>query len=382
MSLPHGLNWAMQSRFAGAGLLKAVLEVSGVMRKVMSIVMGCLALSTIVAADEEPFADAIQTVFDERFVEFVAADSRVEILAPDAGQDIGWAEGPLWVADLDSLLFSDVANDTIYRWNEATGVTTYLRPSGHPADDAGHAWRGSNGLGVDGDGNLILAQQSNRTLSRMRATLQNPAPDYEVLVERYRGQKLNSPNDLVVNAAGDIYFTDPPYGLSGFENSPDIELGFFGVFRLTRQGDLSTVSKALEKPNGLALSADQRTLYVSNSDDDAPQIVAIDLDAEGNSIGSRLFFDARSLVTDGAGSTDGMAMYPGDMLFTSIPNGVGILSPQGELLGKIALGQVTNLAFDASFNYLYITTPNRLLRLRIKAGPGFPAATHSVPEDE
>jgi gluconolactonase len=235
--------------------------------------MGCLALATIVAANEEPFANATKTVFDEHFYEFVAADSRVEILAPVSGQDIGWAEGPLWVADLNSLLFSDVANDTIYRWDEATGLTIYLYPSGHPADDAGHAWRGSNGLGVDHHGNLILAQQSNRTLSRMRTSLQNPAPDYEVLVERYRGQKLNSPNDLVVNAAGDIYFTDPPYGLSGFENSPDIELGFFGVFRLSRQGQMSIISKTLEKPNGLALSADQRTLYVSNSDDAAPQKV-------------------------------------------------------------------------------------------------------------
>jgi len=349
------------------------------MQKVVSILMGCLALSTIAVADEDPFIDAKQTVLDERFYEFIAADSRIEVLAPDTGQDIGWAEGPVWVASLDSLLFSDVANDTIYRWNEATGVTLYLRPSGHPADDSGHAWRGSNGLGVDHEGNLILAQQSNRTLSRMRAALQNPAPDYEVLVERHRGQKMNSPNDLVVNAAGDIYFTDPPYGLSGFENSPDIELGFFGVFRLTREGDLSVVSKTLEKPNGLALSADQQTLYVSNSDEATPQIVAIDLDADGDSIGSRLFFDARELVADGAGSTDGMAMYPGDILFTSIPNGLGILSPQGELLGTISLGQVTNLAFDAAFNYLYITTPNRLLRLKVKPGQGSSAIPHSAP---
>jgi gluconolactonase len=187
-------------------------------------------------------------------------------------------------------------------------------------------------------------------------------------VERYRGQKINSPNDLLVSAAGDIYFTDPPYGLSGFENSPDIELGFFGVFRLTQQGSLAVVSETLEKPNGLALSADQRTLYVSNSNDDRPQIVAIDLDAGVESSPSRLFFDAQDLVADGAGSTDGMAMYPGDILFTSIPNGLGILSPQGKLLGKIALGQVTNLAFDASYDYLYITTPNRLLRLKVKSG--------------
>ena len=342
------------------------MEVLEPLRKIVAVLVCCLLLSIAVIAGEERFIDAKQTVFDERFYQFIDVDSRVEVLGPDAGPDFGWAEGPVWVESLKSLLFSDLAHDTIYRWNEATGVTVYLHPSGHAVDDSGHAWRGANGLAVDGQGHLIMAQQSNRTLARMRPVTQNPAPDFEILAERYRGQKINSPNDLLVNSAGHIYFTDPPYGLAGFANSPDMELDFFGVFRLTQQGQLVLVSKALEKPNGLALSADQRTLFVSNSSADMPRIVAIDLDAEGISIGIRLFFDARDLVADGSGSTDGMAMYPGDFLFVSIPNGLGILSPQGQLLGKIALGQVTNLAFDTSFNYLYVTTPGRLLRLKVK----------------
>jgi len=336
------------------------------MKFIVLTLLGWLLLSPGVIANDEPFFAAQMTVFDERFYRFIDPDSKIERLAVQAGHEFGWAEGPIWVESLQSLLFSDLADDTIYRWNETSGISVYLHPSGHPADDAGHAWRGANGLAVDAQGNLLLAQQSNRTLSLMQAGLGNPQPRYKVLVERYRGKRINSPNDLVLHRSGDIYFTDPPYGLSGFEKSPDIELDFFGVFRLTPQGQLTVIDKTLEKPNGIALSGDQNTLFVSNSAAASPQIVAIDLDAGGNPSHSRLFFDAGSLLADGPGSTDGMTMHPSDFLFVSIPNGIGILSPGGELLGKIALGQITNMVFDDSFDYLYLTAPKRLLRLKIR----------------
>lgn len=325
-----------------------------------------LGLSAGASASDEPFSDVPMMVFDERFHQFLDADSRIEKLGPEPGQEFGWAEGPVWVKSLNSLLFSDLAVDTIYRWNEISGISVYLHPSGHPPDDSGHAWRGSNGLAIDAQGSLVLAQQSNRTISRMLAATHSPVPEYAVLAERYQGKRINSPNDLVLHSAGDIYFTDPPYGLDGFENSPAIELEFFGVFRLTPQGQLSTIDKSLEKPNGIALSTDQRTLFVSNSVADSPRIVAINLDTEGNANSQRLLFDASSLVTEGPGSTDGMTMHSSGFLFVSIPNGIGILSPQGELLGKLALGQITNMAFDDSFEYLYITAPQQLLRFKIK----------------
>ena len=337
------------------------------MRIIIFTILGWLVMSVSTSANSEPFFAAPMVVFDERFYQFIDPDSQIEMLAPDAGREFGWAEGPVWVKGLSALLFSDLAADTIYQWTDTAGLSVYLQPSGHPADGSGHAWRGSNGLAVDAQGNLLLAQQSNRTLSRMLANMNKPAPEYEVLVERYQGKRINSPNDLVLHSSGDIYFTDPPYGLSGFEDSPDIELDFFGVFRLTPDDRLIAIDKTLEKPNGIALSTDQQTLFVSNSASDNPQIVAIDLDAEGNAKSSRLFFDAGRLVSDGPGSTDGMTMYPGDFLFVSIPNGLGILSPLGELLGIIALGQITNMAFDDSFEYLYVTAPQQLLRLKIKS---------------
>jgi len=300
--------------------------------------------------------------YDDRFYRFVERQAQAEVLA----DDLGWAEGPVWAQDLDSLLFSDVAANRIYIWHAKRGLAVYLTPSGHNPDGPVQAWRGSNGLAIDTSGNLILAQQGNRKLARMRASLQDPVANYAILASEYQGKSLNSPNDVLLHPSGDIYFTDPPYGLDGFEKSAAIELDYFALFRLNTEGILSTVTTALEKPNGIALSPDGLTLYVSNSETNKAQIVAIDLDSGGNAGVSRLFFDGSKLTGDGPGSTDGMAMHKSGYLFASVPNGFAIFSPAGELLGKVGLGQVTNLAFDAAYDWLYITTPKRLLRLAVE----------------
>lgn len=331
------------------------------MRYFNSILVSCLLLALFSNVNSAEFIDSEIVVYDDRFSKFIDANSQVEILATE----LDWAEGPVWVESLNSLLFSDVAADRIYRWNETKGLSVYLYPSGHAPDNSNQLWRGSNGLAIDKKGSLYLAQQSNRTLARMQVPISNPAPDYKVLASRYGGKLINSPNDLVVHRSGDIYFTDPPYGLAGFEKSPDIEMDFFGVFRLTKRGELIPVIKYIDMPNGIALSADHSTLYVSNSAENNAQIIAIELDHQGNHKKSRLFFDGKNLLSDGPGSTDGMAVHPTDYLFVSIPNGLGILSPKGELLGKIALGQITNMAFNDNFSHLFITSPKRLMRLKI-----------------
>lgn len=314
------------------------------------------------AAYSSQFVDLEIEVFDQRFLHFIDRDARLEILA----DGFGWAEGPVWADSLDALLFSDVAGDRIYRWDEAAGLAPFVFPSGHAPDGGATAWRGANGLAIDASGALLLAQQGSRRLARMSAPLKNPAPAYQVLASEYDGKSINSPNDLVVHRSGDVYFTDPPYGLAGFENSPDLELDFFGVFRWSRNQGLSLISRNFEKPNGIALSSDQGTLYVSNSEAGKAQVFAIDLDRDGNALATRLFFDGAELLADGPGSTDGMALHRSNYLFVSVPNGFAILSPSGELLGKAALGQVTNLAFDKTFSYLYLTTPGRLLRLELE----------------
>ncbi len=332
------------------------------MRSMRTSVLVLLALASAVC----PAADTVDVdfvVYDERFHDFIPNGSKVEILA----DDFGWAEGPVWSPSLDALLFSDVAADKVYRWDVTNGLSVFLSPSGHPPDDMPEAWRGSNGLAIDAEGRLLLAQQGRRTLARMRAPLDDPAPDYESLATHFDGNSINSPNDLVVHRSGDIYFTDPPYGLSGFENSPDIELDFFGVFRLSTSGELSLVTDELEKPNGIALSPDESTLYVSNSEAGSERIIAIPLDEEGSPGESRVFFDASDLGQDLEGSSDGMTVHPSGFLFASMPGGLGVLSPSGELLGKVSIGQVTNMTLDASSSYLYITTPKQLLRIDIES---------------
>ena len=324
---------------------------------------GCICLMLSTAASATGLLDVQIKTYDAGFSDYIDGESRFEILA----SELGWAEGPVWVSSLDSLLFSDVARDRIYRWNEKDGLTEYLSPSGHKPDDAPTDWRGANGLAIDKHGSLLLAQQGNRVVARMRSGLDNPVADYDVLASHYQEQQINSPNDLVAHPSGDIYFTDPPYGLAGFENSPDIKLDFFAVFRQTKDGQLTVINKTLAKPNGIALSLDNTTLYVSNSQPGQEKIIAIDLEAIDADTSSRLLFDAAGLSTDGPGSTDGMTVHASGILFVSLPGGFGLLTPDGQLLGKVLLGQITNMAFDASFSYLYLTAPERLLRVRMKA---------------
>ncbi len=330
------------------------------MQLMRTSVLLVLALASAACQPPAP-VDVDFTVYDERFHDFIKEGSKVEVLA----DDFGWAEGPLWVPSLDALLFSDVSADEIYRWDTTNGLGVFLSPSGPTSDGKPLSWGGSNGLAIDAEGRLLLAQQGRRSLARMRTPLIEPAPDHELLATQFDGNSVNSPNDLVVHRSGDIFFTDPPYGLSGAENSPDRELDFFGVFRLSASGELSLVTDELAKPNGIALSPDQSTLYVSNSQPGNERIIAIPLDEEGNPGQSSLFFDASDQGEDAKGSADGMTVHPSGFIFATIPGGVGVLSPEGEIVGKIPLGQLTNVTLDASSSYLYITAPNQLLRIEI-----------------
>ncbi|MEM7564186.1 MAG: SMP-30/gluconolactonase/LRE family protein [Pseudomonadota bacterium] len=319
--------------------------------------------SSKAGSDPDEWFELDALVADSRFHEYLKTPVRIDILVTD----LGWAEGPVWIESQKSLLFSDVAADTIYRWQEGNGLSEYLSPSGHEPDNGGNAWRGSNGLAIDNEGRLILAQQSARRVARMEATIGHPKARFRVLASHFETQRFNSPNDLVVASNGDIYFTDPPYGLSGFENSPDLELPFFGVFRLSVGQDPEVLATSLSKPNGLALSGDQSRLYVSNSEAGNPGIYLIELRADQKPR-AELLFDARALAAVGTGSTDGMAMHRDQILFASVPGGLALISEQGELIGTIHLGQVTNAAFDKCYCHLYLTTPNRLLRIKMNSG--------------
>lgn len=316
--------------------------------------------------DQTSVKQAIQVapvfeIYDDSVQALLENQPALEVLA----DGLGWPEGPLWVEELNSLLFSDIEQNKIYRWQNEEGLSVYVSPSGHNPDGVNASWRGSNALLVN-NGELIIASQGGRTLMKMNAPLNSPKPAYSHIVERFQGKKLNSPNDLLMDSAGNIYFTDPPYGLDGFETSPALELDFFGVYRLTTTGMLELLVHDLKKPNGIALDEKGRKLLVSDSHPGKSQIMIYDLKDDGGVRNGKLFFDAVAYEKQGPGSTDGLEIHSSGMIFATMPNGVGILNWDGKLLAYLAMGQVTNVAFNPDESMLFITGPEHLYRMQLK----------------
>jgi gluconolactonase len=303
---------------------------------------------------------------DPAFDALVPADARIEKLA-DGFQ---WTEGPVWRARGGYLLFSDIPNNTINRWKEGEGVTVYLRPAGYNGSSPFGRELGTNGLTVDAHGALVMADHGNRQIAR----LDEANFTRTTLADRYQGKRLNSPNDLVFHPNGDLYFTDPPYGLDGLNDSKAKELPFNGVYRLTPNGELTVLTGELTFPNGIAISPDGRTLYVAVSDPRRPLWMAYDIQADGTIARGRVFFDPAPLVAQGRiGSPDGMKVDRAGNLFATGPGGVLVLSPAGKHLGTILTGQRTaNVAFGDDGSTLYMTADKTLLRMRVATkGLGF-----------
>lgn len=278
-----------------------------------------------------------------------------------------WSEGPVWIEDGRYLLFSDVPRNRIYRWSEGAGLDVWLEPSGYTGDTPRGGEPGSNGLLLDRDGRLVLAQHGDRRMARMDAPLTAPAPAFTTLADRYQGRRLSSPNDAVFDRSGALYFTDPPYGLPEGPGDPTQETRFNGVYRLAGGGELTLLTADLSRPNGIALSPDERTLYVANSHPERAIWMAYDLSPSGAIANGRVFFDATRLVADRPGLPDGLKVDAAGNLFATGPGGVLVFSPDGRHLGTIRTPQATaNCAFDADGSTLYMTSHTRLLRLRLR----------------
>ncbi len=293
----------------------------------------------------------------------------VEVLA----QGFDWSEGPVWVKDGGFLLFSDVPQNTIVRWKKGEGAREWLKPSGYTGREPRGAELGSNGLLIDREGRLVLCQHGDRRIARMEAPLSAPAPRFSTLAVRCEGARLNSPNDAVFHPNGDLYFTDPPYGLVKQFEDPARELAYQGVFRRHRDGAVSLLTRDMTRPNGLGFSPDEKTLYVSQSDPAAPIWRAFDVRPDGSLGTSRILFDAGSLAKTRRGLPDGLKVDTEGNLFATGPGGVLILTPEGRHLGTILTGQATgNCAFGDDGRTLYITAHMHLMRVRLKAtGLGF-----------
>src|SRR5690606_21516628 len=281
-----------------------------------------------------------------------------------------WSEGPVWRKSGGYLLFSDIPRNTIYRWKEGEGLSVFLRPAGYIRDDpAGHEL-GTNGLAFDAQDRPAMADHGNRQIARLDETTFTRT----TLADRYQGKRLNSPNDLVIHSNGDIYFTDPPYGLRDLNRNPAKELDFNGVYRLRPNGELTLITRELTFPNGIALSPDERTLYVAVSDPQNPVWMAYDVAPAGSVSGGRVFFDASPLMReDRRGAPDGLTVDVHGNLWATGPGGVLIISPEGKHLGTILTGQATsNAAFGDDGSTLYLTADMNIIRVRTTTrGVGF-----------
>jgi gluconolactonase len=293
----------------------------------------------------------------------VAPDAQVEKLA----DGFTWAEGPAWIGAGGYLLFTDVPANTLYRWSAAAGLSIFLKPSGYEGPQhSGLREPGANGLIVADDRSILVADSGNRAIVRL--TLDHRRKT--MLATRFAGRRFNSPNDLARRADGTIFFTDPPYGLAGLNASPDKELDFNGVYRLSPDRTVSVVDRSLSYPNGIVLAPDERVLFVSNSDPQQPLWIAYELNAAGEPTGRRIFADATDLMSPAApGLPDGMAMSPDGHLFATAPGGVLVFARDGRRLGRIRTGAaVANCTFGDDGRTLYMTSHHMLARVRLRGG--------------
>jgi len=297
----------------------------------------------------------------------VPADWKIEKIA----EGFSWSEGPLWVSSGGYLLFTDVPGNTLHKWSEQGGLEVYLKPSGLERPDPKITREaGLNGLCLESESSILAADSGNRTVVRLDLATKTKTP----LATGYQGRRFNSPNDLCRRSDGIVYFTDPPYGLTGIGDSPAKELAFNGVYRLDANGQVTLIDDQLSYPNGIALSPDQRTLYVANSDRERPIWMAYSLDDSGNVRDKRVFADAKDLVDDSAfGAPDGLTVAADGTLFATGPGGVIVISPAGKRLGRIATGKpIANCTFGDDGRTLYMTSHDVVARIRLNAvGQGF-----------
>lgn len=302
--------------------------------------------------------------FDPAFDSIFPLDPKIEILA----DSFDWAEGPLWISDGGYLLFTDIPPNRVMRWKEGEGVGVYLNPSGYTGTAARGGEPGANGLLLDASGNLVLCQHGDRRVARMNAPLNQPKPDFMTLAGKWNNKRFNSPNDAVYDSKGNLYFTDPPYGLEKQMDDPAKEIPFQGVYRCRPDGTVELLLDSLSRPNGIAFSPDEKTLYVSNSDPLRAIWMAYDFLPDGSLKNGRVLHDATSDVGDAMpGLPDGMKVNPRGIIFATGPGGVWVFKPDGTVLGRIKTGHPTaNCAFGNDGKALYMTADMYLLRIWFK----------------
>ena len=294
---------------------------------------------------------------DAAFSKLFPAGARLEVIA--SGFD--WTEGPVWDRWNEWLLFSDVPQNTVYRWREGIGVDVYLKPSGYTGRVNYVNGLGSNGLAFDARGRLVSCEHGDRRISALEHE-----GGKRTLTDNYQGKRYSSPNDLCIKSNGDIYFTDPPYGLPNQGEDTRRELPYSGVFLLRASGEVVLLTQELARPNGIALSPDEKTLYVANSDAKKALWMAYPVEASGTLGAGRVVADVTSMVSQHKGLPDGMKVDKNGNLWASGPGGIHVMTPTGKRLGRIETYQASaNCAWGgAGGSVLYVCADMYLCRIQ------------------
>ena len=275
----------------------------------------------------------------------------------------------MWNRKENFLLFSDIPNNAIFKWQEGHRTSVFLTPSGYTGSTPFPGREpGSNGLTFDPSGRLVMCEHGDRRISRLEAD-----GTKTTIVDRYEGKRLNSPNDLTFAANGDLYFTDPPFGLPKAFDDPTRELDFCGVYRFSVNGTLTLMTKEIKAPNGIAFSPDGKKAYVSNADPSNAIWIVYDVKDDGTFANGRVFFDATAWTKTKKGVPDGMKVDKAGNLFAAGPGGIHVFSPDGAHLGSFETGVPTaNCAWGNDGSTLYIAANTAIFRVKTNTkGVGF-----------
>jgi len=274
----------------------------------------------------------------------------------------------VWIRNGGFLVFSDVPKNIVFKWKEGEGISEFLNPSGYTGSTPRGGEPGSNGLAVDANGRLVLCEHGDRRVARLEKDRTKTT-----LAAKYLGKRFNSPNDLVYKSNGDLYFTDPPYGLEAANNDPKKEIPYNGVYRISKKGEVTLLTDKLTYPNGIAFSPDEKTLYVAVSDPKQAIWMAYDVKPDGTIANGRIFFDATAMAKVVPGLPDGIKVDKKGNLFATGPGGVLVFTPGGKHLGTINTGQPTgNCAWGDDGSVLYIMANHYLARIKTSTvGKGF-----------
>lgn len=296
----------------------------------------------------------VETVSNSaEFEKLIGANPKIYKLA----EGFKFTEGPVWTKD--GLLFSDPNANTIYKYSKDGKLSVFKTPSGYSGADVGeYGQPGSNGLTLDAEGNLSVNQHGNRRTVRLEKD-----GSETVLADKFEGKRLNSPNDLVYRSDGTLFFTDPPFGLPKFFDDARKELNFSGVYSIYK-GKLQLLTKEFSGPNGIALSPDEKYLYVGNWDEKKKTVYRFEVQTDGTLENGKLFFDFTKF--QGEDAIDGIKVDLQGNLYVSAPGGLQILSKEGKHLGTIVVPQhVHNMAWgDDDGKTLYLCARTGLYKMR------------------